>query len=250
MNNNIPVSIVGYSNTIPFRFGISYFGLESKLAITYDIPSECARKLKTGEAKIGLIPVALLKTNPNLIPINNLGIAANGMVDSVKLYTEVPLNRIKTILLDYQSKTSVELVKILSEKFWKINPDFIDAGQGFESEMSGETAIVVIGDRTFSLNGKSPFEFDLANEWKKFTGLPFVFARWVKSNDWSDDSIIHELNSALQYGVEHISDAIESMSQGHPFKDNLPEYLLNRIRYTIDNQEIKAIERFLSFMQV
>jgi chorismate dehydratase len=147
----IRISAVSYLNSLPFVYGLTHSSLINECDISLDIPSVCAEKLINGTVDIGLIPVAAIPQVPNATIISDYCIGANGEVKTVCLFSEVPLNEIKTILLDYQSRTSVLLVKILAKEFWKINPEFINAEAGFEQKIKGTTAGVVIGDRTFEL---------------------------------------------------------------------------------------------------
>ena len=179
MYNKYSICIVNYLNTKPFLYGLEKSGLTKVIDLQKDIPSVCAEKLINGVVDIGLVPAAALPKLDNYQILTDYCIGAVGKVDSVKLFSNVPLNEIKNILLDYQSQTSVNLVQILCSEFWKINPLFINTTIGFENSIKDNDAAVIIGDRTFIIQNTYPFEYDLAQEWQKFTGLPFVFAVWA-----------------------------------------------------------------------
>jgi len=172
----IKISIVNYTNTLPFKWALKRHSLLQQIDLQEDIPSICAQKLKYKQVDLALVPVALLAELDSYYIETDFCIGANGKVDSVKLYSQVPLREIKTISLDYQSKSSIALTKVLTKFFWKLAVEFVDAKPGFENAIQNNHAAVVIGDRTFALNGKYAYEFDLAEEWKQFTQLPFVFA--------------------------------------------------------------------------
>ena len=196
---------------------------------------------------IGLVPVALLPELDNYKIITDYCIGANGKVDSVKLYSEVPLNKIQTVTLDYQSKSSINLTKVLNKFFWKQNFEFSDAKPGYEKNIEGVNAAVVIGDRTFSLNGTFKYEFDLAEEWKKMTGLPFVFAAWVTTSD-IDPEFIAEFNTLLKSGIRNTEKAIEESNIQHPANFNALDYLTNKIDYQLDEEKRKALQLFLEYI--
>ncbi len=84
-------------------------------------------------------------------------------------------------MLDYQSRTSDDLLKILIKEYWKINPVFEETSGEYQSKISGTTAALIIGDRALKQREISSYIYDLGLEWKKFTGLPFVFAAWVSN---------------------------------------------------------------------
>ncbi len=219
-----------------------------KIDLQEDIPSICAQKLKFKQVDIALVPVALLPELDHYFIETDYCIGTLGIVDSVKLYSNVPLNEIETITLDYQSKSSITLTKILSKFFWKINPKFVDAKPGFEKELSGKNANVVIGDRTFELNGTFKHEYDLAFEWKEFTGLPFVFAAWV-STEKLDEKFINEFNLVLKFGVDNCIEAVkESEAQLKIPQKKAIEYLTKKIDYNLDHKKREALALFLEYI--
>ncbi|MFO0358480.1 MAG: menaquinone biosynthetic enzyme MqnA/MqnD family protein [Sphingobacteriaceae bacterium] len=245
----LKISIVNYTNTLPFKWALKKSELLSKIDLQEDIPSICAQKLKFNQVNLALVPVALLAELPHYFIETDYCIGAYKKVDSVMLYSDVPLEEIKTITLDYQSKSSITLTKVLSKFFWKISPQFIDAVPGFEKQTKGTNASVVIGDRTFELNGNYKYEYDLATEWYKFTGLPFVFAAWV-STEKLDENFINEFNAVLKYGVDFCNAAInESYQTLSISKEKAIEYLIQRIQYKFDADKRKAIELFLSYIK-
>lgn len=240
------ISIVNYYNTTPFLYGLKHTGFESHIQLQLDIPSVCAQKLKNKDVEIGLVPVAILPQLDSYHIITDYCIGAIGKVDSVKLFSEKPLEELTHVLLDYQSKTSVTLVQVLNKHFWKKNIQFINATEGFEKQINGTTGAVIIGDRTFGLSSYL-YQYDLAEEWQKYTGLPFVFACWV-SNVKLEDTFIQEFNNALSYGVNHIEEAvIEKPNQALGI--NALDYLKNKISYNLDSEKKKALELFLELMK-
>ena len=240
------LSIVNYYNTTPFLYGIHHSDFLSQIILESDIPSVCAQKLKNKQVEIGLVPVAILPELESYQIITDYCIGAVGKVDSVKLFSEKPLEELTHVLLDYQSKTSVTLVQVLNKHFWKKNIQFINATEGFEKQISGTTGAVIIGDRTFGLTSH-PYQYDLAEEWQKFTGLPFVFACWV-SNVPLEESFINEFNKTLAFGVDNIEEAVIE-KPNHALGDKALDYLKNKISYNLDADKRKALDKFLELMK-
>ncbi len=249
----IKVSAVSYLNTKPFLHGLKLSGMEDA-QVTVDMPSECARKVLEGEADLGLVPVAVIPLLKDAHILPGYCIGADGAVESVKLYSHVPLNEIKTIRLDYQSRTSVTLARVLAKELWNISPRWEKAAPGFETQLSGSTAGVVIGDRTFTLNacpphrrGSFPYEFDLAEEWKKLTGLPFVFACWVSSKPLPAE-FIARFSAALELGLKHIREVIvEESPKYRPF--DVEKYLLRSLTLRLDKRGEEGLQLFLEKMR-
>lgn len=241
------ISIVNYTNTLPFKYGITQSVLIDKIDLQFDIPSVCAQKLLENKVDIGLIPVAIIPLLKEHYIISKYCLGSNDKVDTVKLFSHVPLEKIETIYLDYQSRTSVTLVQILAKFFWKINPVFTQAADGFEKLINGNTAAVVIGDRCFDLNENFEYEYDLATEWKKYTNLPFVFAAWV-SNKKIGEEFILEFEKALAFGVSKINEAVK---QTIPKEKQalIKTYLTERISYDFNEGKKKAMEYFLHLLK-
>ncbi len=241
------ISIVGYTNTLPFQYGINQSSIKEQINLSLDIPSVCASKLKSGEVDLGLVPVALLPELSNYTIQTDYCIGAIEKVDSVKLFSKVELNKIETILLDYQSKTSINLVKILCQYYWNIHPKFVNASEGFENSIEGTTAAVIIGDRTFDILDTYPHEYDLSEEWYKYCNLPFVFACWVSTKEIDKDFLFH-FNKALTLGVNKISEAVKLYTKQHN-TFSVEDYLLNKISYDFSKLKQKGLDKFLDLLK-
>jgi len=245
----INISVVSYLNTAPFLYGLKHFEtVNSKLfKVSLDIPSVCAQKLINGEAQIGLIPTAVLPLLPTYQIIGKTCIGAVGKVDSVLLFSNVPLENIEKILLDYQSRTSVKLCQILAANYWKIIPEYENASANYISEIIGATAAVVIGDRVFDVMHQFKYSYDLSEAWYKYQQLPFVFACWTSINP-VDNEVIVQLEESLQFGINHLQETIEENIHKYPSHYNVENYLTNRISYNLDALKLKGMETFLHLL--
>lgn len=236
--NKIRVSAVSYTNTKPFVYGLQHSGILEKIDLSLDVPSDCAQKLIDNQADIGLVPVVALLDIPEYKIISDYCIGANGAVNSVFIFSNKPINEVKTIRLDLQSRTSNALAKVLLKNHWKINPETISDNNA--------DAFVEIGDRTFGKKDKYPFVYDLAEEWKNFTGLQFAFAVWA-SNKTISPQFITEFNSALRLGIENIPQVISELPKRNDF--NLEDYLTNKLDYSFTDSKIRSLELFLNYVR-
>ncbi len=236
--SKIKISIVSYSNTIPFVHGIENSGyLQSNSYELYkDTPSKCFDKIKNNEADIGIIPVATIDLLDNVKIISDFCIGAENTVQSVILASNVPLGKIKKVFLDYQSRTSNLLTQVLAKFYWEKRFDFIYSGKGYEKKIDDNTAGIIIGDRAIELQHNYKYIYDLSEEWYKFTGLPFVFACWVKNKD-IPANFLSNFNKALMYGINDI-DKITSENSG------LNHYLKKNIDYFLDERKKEAMQLF------
>ncbi len=239
--SKLKISVVSYLNALPFRYALNNYAGKEKWDVQTDIPSVCADKLIKGVVDIGLIPVAEINRVPNGRIIGDYCIAADGNVNSVLLLSEVPLYEIKTIMLDYQSRTSVRLCKLLAKLEWHINPLWENASEGYESEIKGAKAAVVIGDRAIEMSEKYKYVYDLSGEWKKYNELPFVFACWVtnKKIDKNDESLFNE---TLAIGIKNRTEILDNEKI---FDEKKRYYILNTIQYKMTDRHELAIDTFL-----
>jgi chorismate dehydratase len=244
LTQKIRVGAVSYLNTKPLVYGFEQGMMKDEIDLLIDYPSKVADMLISDRIDIGLIPVAAIRQLKEHYIISDYCIACNGEVASVCLFSDVPVNEIKTILLDYQSKTSVALLKILLKEFWKISPELVPADKGYENNIKGTTAGLVIGDRAFKQRTVSGFIYDLGSVWKEMTGLPFVFAVWV-SNKKMDAFFVENFNRANAAGIHNIQKVIDTNT--NPYYD-LVKYFTVNIKYSYSVNYQKALDEFMQKM--
>ncbi len=239
------VSAVSYLNTLPFIYGLKTSELINSIDLQLDYPAICADKLINSEVDIALVPITVIPKLKYHQIISNYCIGSDGAVDTVCLYSNVSISEIKKITLDYQSRTSVALLKVLLKEYWALNPELIKAEVGFEDTIKGENAALVIGDRAFDLNNRHKYIYDLSALWKEMTGLPFVFACWVAIKDLPNQ-FLSDFNAALQNGLNNIDKAILMEVDNYPSRVSPEEYLNNKISYNFNKEKQKGMNLFLS----
>jgi len=244
----IKISIVSYLNSKPFIYGLQHSELLNNIDLQLDIPSVCAQKLLDNTVDLGLIPVAALPQLKEKYIITDYCIGATGKVASVMLYSNVPLTEIENIILDYQSRTSVALVRVLANFFWKINPQWVPASENYENSIQGNNAALIIGDRTFGIENKYLYSYDLAEEWQTYTHLPFVFACWVANKKLSE-SFVKQFNEALQYGLNNRSVLVSEINSNKKYPIDIDFYLNKNIDYNLDELKKTALELFLKYCE-
>ena len=248
LDRKIKVSVVSYTNSLPFVYGLENYTGDKNFELEKDIPSLCANKLVNDKVDVGLVPVAVIPELKEHYIISDYCIGADGEVGSVLLLSDVPLNEIKMVLLDFHSRTSIQLVQVLSRSFWKISPIWKKTSENFISQISGTTVAVVIGDRTFALKGKYNYAYDLAEEWKKFTSLPFVFAAWV-ANKKLPESFLSSFSKAIQFGIENKQAVIHQLNQKQIEGFDAEVYLNQHIRFDLNEEKKQGLALFLNYLK-
>ena len=242
-SKEIRVGMVNYLNTKPLLYGLERKPISDRIELVGDYPSKVAQLLINDEIDLGLIPVAVLPSLSEYHIIGDYCIGTQGEIASVALFSEVPMNEIKKVYLDYQSRTSVALLKYLMKEYWGIDPEIVESlNEDYRSEIKGTTAGLVIGDRALEQRKISTFIFDLGSEWRAITGLPFVFAAWISKKQLPDE-FIQLFNEANAVGLQHIDEIVAE----NPFDlYDLKKYYNLHLSYKLDSNKLKGMELFLS----
>ncbi len=235
----IKISAVSYTNTKPFIYGIQHSPVLEQIDLSLDIPSDCAKKLIDNQVDIGLIPVAAIPFVPNAQIISSFCIGSVGAVNSVFILSDVPVNEIKTVKLDPQSRTSNNLAKVLLKNHFKVEVDFTT------DPLAITDAIILIGDRTFGRKDDFNYVYDMGEEWMKFTGLPFMYAAWV-ANKPIPENFLADFDKALGLGIQNISSVIENLPIIAGI--DIADYLKYKLDFELTEEKLKAKDLFLKFI--
>ena len=231
-------AVLPYVNASPLVHFLPEVCPGSKLI--YLTPGKTLSELTAGRVDAAIVPVVDYLDTPELDIIENLGICADGKVESVLLQCQCPLDEVKIVNLDPASKTSNLLVKLLLKKHFCVRQEI-----QFRYGAINADACVMIGDR--ALSAERSFEsYDLAAEWKRMTGLPFVFAVWVCRANRKDKQELSEiLHAAKKAGCK----AINRLSKLYAKKVGLTEarcrhYLTSSLHYDLGPKEKNSMKLF------
>ncbi|MCU0377682.1 MAG: menaquinone biosynthesis protein [Bacteroidales bacterium] len=245
----IRVSAVKYINSYPFMIGLRDGEVASMIELEVCHPSECADRLITGASDIGLIPVAMIASMKEYHIISDYCLSTLGEVRTVLLVSNTPFEKVRKIYLDYRSRSSVALCRILAAKAWKREFQWLPAPEDFDiTAMTPGEAAVMIGDRCFEYAKCFAHKTDLGLEWKKLTGLPFVFACWVSSTQLPEE-FITLFNKALKEGIDRKNEAVALLTDDAVATPaEVIDYLNNNIDFHLDKTKKVALSRFIGYI--
>ncbi|MBV8251097.1 MAG: menaquinone biosynthesis protein [Chitinophaga sp.] len=244
MERKVKVAAVSYLNTKPLLYGFRNHPVMDMMELSMDYPAKIAQQLIDGEVDVALVPVAIIPKLKEYHIIADYCIGAEGPVASVCLYSEVPLHDIKRIYLDYQSRTSVALLKVLVKEYWKLDVEFVATNGDYEANIKGTDAGLVIGDRALKQRHISPFIYDLAEHWMRFTSLPFVFAAWI-SNKPLPEAFTSAFNNATGIGISNIPAVVAE----NPYDVyDLTTYYVQNISYPLTPAKRQGMQKFLGYL--
>lgn len=231
-------------NTRPLLKGLNQLAQDGDIVLVQNYPARIAEDLLAGRVDIGLVPVAILPQLPQVSIIGSHCIATQGQVASVCLFSEQPLETLDTILLDYQSKTSVQLLRVLLRDHWKRDVKLLpSSSSAYIDEIKGGIGGLIIGDRALNAHSRFKYRYDLGEAWHALTGLPFVFAVWVSVIPL-DEQFIDKFVRANELGLS-VRSALAKENEGMVSYD-LEEYFIRNIDYRLTENKRESLSYFLT----
>jgi chorismate dehydratase len=247
------ISAISFLNTVPLMWDFEHGTAAAHFDISYTLPSSCAAELAAGTADIGIIPAAAYTQIPDLAILPGVTIAARRPVRSILLVSKVPIEKIHTIALDTSSMTSVALTKVLFERWLGTGRVFTPMAPDLDAMLRDHDAGLVIGDTALQVDRTRYLTLDLAEEWIRFTGKPFVFAFWAVrratlANAPSDLAAIFQ--SSRDHGTEPAN--IDSIARDWSKHLGITEgdvraYLTENIHYHLDRGCLEGLQLFYRY---
>ena len=242
----VRIAAVSYLNTVPFIYGIRHAGNDLRAELLLSPPAGCVEAIAAGRADIALIPVAGIPEIPRIEIFGSHCIGACRKVRTVVLMSASPLHEIRTICLDPHSRTSVTLIRMLAEEHWKLDVEWRPLTDFSNVRPEPGVGYTLIGDKVFGYEAMFPYLYDLAEAWNEWIRLPFVFAAWV-ARPGVDPKAVESLEAALQYGVEHIPEAVtedHGERERHIDYETAVTYLTENIQFELDYLKRVSLDIF------
>jgi predicted solute-binding protein len=245
MNRPLRVAAVSYLNSVPLVWGLVHGPHRDLFQVDFILPSECADALREGKADAGIIPSIEYQRIPDLKIVPNLSVSSSGPVRSVLLISRVPVDQVRSVALDTSSRTSVCLVQILLRRRYGISPSFSPHSPDLPGMLRTCDAALMIGDPALSSDFPGLHVYDLADEWRAMTGLPFVFAIWAVRADAATPELTQLFQKAAAFSMAHLDEIVRAESA----RTKLPEwlvraYLTQNIDFTLGDRNLAGLMIF------
>ncbi len=252
---HLRISAISYLNTAPLMWDFEHGEAGSEFDISYTLPSDCARALQAGTADIGIIPAAAYAQVPGLMVLPGVAIASLRPVRSILLVSKVPVSTIRSVALDTSSMTSVALTKILFEKWLGGGRTFHPMSPDIDKMLAQHDAGLVIGDPALQIDRSRYHTLDLAEEWIRHTGRPFVFAFWaVRQQALQQTWPVPDLTAIFQRSRDHglESSSLDQIVPQWALRLSLTEadvrnYLTDNIYYYLDESCLGGLRLFYRY---
>ena len=249
------ISAISYLNTAPLMWDFEHGNAARDFDISYTLPSGCARALAEGAADIGIIPAAAYSQIPGLQILPDVAIASRRAVRSILLVSRIPIEQVSTVALDTSSMTSVALTKVLFEKWLGGGRTFTSMDPNLEQMLSQCDAGLLIGDPALQVDRSRYHTLDLAEEWIRHTGKPFVFAFWaVRGEALREADPATDLASVFRESRDHglQRTSLDQICREWAPRVQLDEsdvriYLTENIHYDLDVSCLQGLQLFYRF---
>jgi chorismate dehydratase len=241
----IRVGIVNFLNSKPLAWGFLKGHHADLFAPSFHPPSMVARLLAQGNLDIGLIPSIEVQRIPNLRVLPDMCVAAQHEVRSVLLVSRVPVEEIRRVALDTNSRTSATLVRILLKERWGLTPEYLHERPDPERMLAEADAALIIGDPALRVDRERYQIIDLAAEWKTLTGLPFVFAVWAARPEVEIPDLPFYFKSSLRYGLSSLDILVrEAAAEMGLDTSDIRAYLTENLSFLLQKDEVRGLEEF------
>jgi chorismate dehydratase len=237
----VRLGAVSYLNSEPHVFGLEE---DSGFRLERDVPSRVARRLHAGDVDLGLIPsIEYAFGHYAIVP--GCAVASRGPVRSVSLFHHGPLEKVRRVALDTASRTSVALAKVLlRERLGPPGPQYVPMAPSLVDMLAVADAALLIGDPALDAEDRAP-RLDLGEEWRRVTGLPFVFAFWAGRPGAVNPAGVRRLQSALADGRRHLDAIARAHDRGDEARAAVHEtYLRSNIVYELGEEEVAGLREF------
>ena len=239
------LATVPFLNAEPLLWGFRRGPYRDIASIEAIPPSGIPARLRAGTIDLGLIPVIEIQRWSELEILPHLCIAAKRRARSVLLVSRVPVDRIRSVALDENSRTSAVLLRILLEHRGMRGVVYHEAAPSLRAMLRDHDAALLIGDPALRADTAGLEVLDLGGEWHSATGLPFVFAVWaIRPGATLPDGVRPFLDSR-QMGLANIATiARESAERIGSTPGAIEEYLRVNLHYHLGSEESRGLDLF------
>jgi chorismate dehydratase len=231
-NVRLRVGRIPYINCYPVYGAVDRGAVRLEATLVDGVPTELNLQMAAGALDVSVVSaVEYAREAKRYVLLPDLAISCDGPVRSVLLFSKRPAEELdgRRVLVSRSSMTSVALLELLFEHVWDVQPQFVPANaEIIDVERFGDDehdARLVIGDAALLLGSRLrahrrvpagyQHAYDLGEQWKRWTGLPFVFAVWVaqRTTPVADALGVHAtLIESRDWGLRHLEMLAEQAS--------------------------------------
>ena len=245
---NVPFRLAAssYLNSAPLIWSFLNGSHSGSVDFVEAVPAHCARLLAESTVEGALIPVIEYQRIPSGYLVPNVCVGSRKEVLSVVLVSKnKTLENIRSIALDESSRTSATLVKVIFREFLEREPEWTTCAPHIQEMLEKNDAALIIGDPGMGFRRQGLNVWDMASLWREHTGLGFVFAMWMVSDETVERARLVDFAQARDEGVAHIDQIVETYRDKIPMPiAELRNYLTENIVFNVDEAMEKGLRLY------
>jgi chorismate dehydratase len=241
--HTVRVGSVSFLNAKPLIYGLEH---DPAVELSLEVPSRLLDGMRDGRYDVALLPVIDYQRMEGLRLLTAGGIGCDGPTLTVRIFSRVPIEQVKTLACDTDSHTSVALARVLCAELYGAVPEMVPLTRDTLTGADDSSAVLLIGDKVVSEEPPGfPHQVDLGEAWKRLTGLPFLFAAWMARDGVELYDLPERLERARTAGLENVERIVarEAPPRRWPL-DVAHRYLTEHLRFDVGPDQLRAVERF------
>lgn len=249
VNGRWQIGCVSYLNSKPL---IEPIVQRNDCRVHFAVPAALLGMLEGRTVTAALAPVVDYQTSRSqLVLVPAGGICCDGPTLTVRIYSPVAPQRIRKLYADTDSHTSVILSQIILRELYGVQPTVVPMPTDREIPLDEDVALLLIGDKVVNAapnQWRYPMQLDLGEQWKRLTGLPFVFAMWMMRADEVDARLAEALADARRRGVMMAAELADRYAPPTGWPVGLAEkYFTQYLKYDITENRRRGLELFYQY---
>lgn len=238
------VGCVPFVNAKPLVAWFEHLGADSPVRVEYAVPSELPNWIETGRVGAALVSSFDAFARPGRWIARGACIGSMGPAASVRLFSKVPFESIRSLALDATSLTSNALARIVLAEGYGVWPEARVKKPGLGPMLEEADAAVLIGDLGLEADGAGLHVLDLGEAWTGLTGLPFVWAAWIGADGLTPE-LAGLLLEAGAWGARNMESIVREAAAavGWP-ESRTRHYLCETMRYELAEPQVRGLEAF------
>ena len=253
------VGHIQFLNCLPIYWGLARTGALLDLELTKDTPERLSDMLTVGDLDIGPVTcMEFLRHADELVLLSDIAVGSDGPVMSSLIVSRVPLDELdgRRVALGSTSRTSIRLAQLLLEERVGVRPEYFSCPPDLPAMMREAEAAVVIGDvalraSLYQAPALGLKVYDLGDMWKKWTGLPFVFAVWAARRDYFrlNPYIVREVHRAFlesrDLSIVEVGKVCEQAARWEAFdEETLRRYYTMALDFSFSDRQLRGVREF------
>src|SRR5882672_6017573 len=245
------IAASSYLNTAPLIWSFIHGAQRGAIDLVTDTaPARCAEMLARGEVDAALVPVIEYQRLDGVSIVPDVCVGSRSAVRSVVLATKRNnLKKVRRVALDYSSRTSVALVKIIFREFLGFEPEWQLSPPDLTAMLAHNDAALIIGDPAMKIPRDQFRVFDLATLWHDYTGFGFVFAMWMAGKNSAEQLRAIDFKAARDEGLANLKDIAARNADQTLTPEEIYDYLTRNIAFQMDEDKMKGLDLYFELAQ-